>query len=72
MRHPWMRRSIRIGCGLAVLLLTITSALSFAISAPAAHAAGDTLAHDHRYIVQEEWSLHDQACVLSYAPSPGS
>jgi hypothetical protein len=31
-----------------------------------------TLAHDHRYIVQEEWSLHDQACVLSYAPSPGS
>lgn len=44
MRHPWMRRSIRIGCGLAVLLLTITSALFFAISAPAAHAAGDTLA----------------------------
>ena len=31
-----------------------------------------TLAHDHRYIVQEEWSLHDQACVLSYAPAPGS
>ena len=25
-----------------------------------------------RYIVEEEWSLHDQACVLSYAPSPGS
>ena len=31
-----------------------------------------TLARDHRYIVQEEWSLRDQACVLSYAPSPGS
>jgi hypothetical protein len=24
-----------------------------------------TLAHGHRYIVQQEWSLHDQACVLS-------
>lgn len=27
-----------------------------------------TLAHGHRYVVQEEWSLHDQTCVLSYAP----
>ena len=44
MRHPWMRRSIRIGCGLAILLLTITGALFFAVPAPAAHAAGDTLA----------------------------
>ena len=24
-----------------------------------------TLANGHRYIVQEEWSLRDQACVLS-------
>ncbi len=31
-----------------------------------------TLAHGHRYIVQEEWSLHDQDCVLSYAPTPST
>ena len=30
-----------------------------------------TLAHDHRYIVQEEWSLRDQGCVLSLASASG-
>jgi carboxypeptidase family protein len=29
-----------------------------------------TLVNGHRYILQEEWSLHDQQCVLSYTPSP--
>ncbi|HEY7339547.1 MAG TPA: hypothetical protein VH591_01590 [Ktedonobacterales bacterium] len=31
-----------------------------------------TLANGHRYVVQEEWSLHDQACILSYTPSPAT
>jgi hypothetical protein len=31
-----------------------------------------TLAHGHRYILQEEWSLHDQQCVLSYTPTSGT
>ena len=31
-----------------------------------------TLANGHRYIVQEEWSLHDQDCVLSYTPTPST
>lgn len=30
-----------------------------------------TLAHGHRYIVQEEWSLRDQGCVLSLASASG-
>jgi hypothetical protein len=29
-----------------------------------------TLAHGHRYIVQEEWSLHDQECALSFTALP--
>ncbi|HET9980655.1 MAG TPA: hypothetical protein VFQ32_09430 [Ktedonobacterales bacterium] len=40
MRHPWMRRCIRLGCGLAILLLAITGAVSFAVPV---RAAGDTL-----------------------------
>ena len=31
-----------------------------------------TLARGHRYIVQQEWSLHDQQCVLSLTPTPGT
>jgi hypothetical protein len=30
-----------------------------------------TLAHGHRYIVQEEWSLRDQRCTLSLETTPG-
>ena len=30
-----------------------------------------TLAHGHRYIVQEEWSLRDQGCVLALSSPTG-
>jgi phosphate-induced protein 1 len=30
-----------------------------------------TLANGHRYVVQSEWSLHDQSCVLSLGPTTG-